>query len=114
MVFGFGYNFGDFIKSARMGGAMRPMVMPTGMPLISRDLRGIPVAIPRVDSVDNTFKQGGVPKYNKGGGVFGGENVSYFVDPVRPSGPQRFLSGSVVQSRVPMLAPRPMIFNVRM
>ena len=103
MVFGYGYNFGDMIKSARMGGAMRPMVMPTGMPLISRDLRGIPVAIPRIDSVDNTFKNGGVPK----------QNVSYFVDPVRPNGPQRFLSGSVVQSRVPMLAPRPMIFDVR-
>ena len=103
MVYGFGYNFGDMIKSARMGGAMRPMVMPTGMPLISRDLRGIPVAIPRVDSVDNTFKNGGVPI---GGGVF--EDIRNNI-----SDRKHFLSGSVVQSRVPMLAPRPMIFDVR-
>jgi len=99
MGFGFGYNFGDFIKGAKHGGAIKPMAMPTGLPIISRDLRGIPVAIPRLDRVDNTFKDGG--------GVY--PTVSYFVDQTR-----KFLSGSVVQSRIPMLSPRPMIFNVRM
>lgn len=77
------------------------------------------------------FKKGGtVKRYSNGGGVFAdfknnvsdrdhfkeggsvGQKTGWGFD--KPIGIYtQFLDGSVVQSRVPMLAPRPQIFNLR-
>jgi hypothetical protein len=78
-----------------------------------RDKKSKTRITPRRRSKNGTIKLvGGKGPNGQGGYNKGGVPGRNFFAPVERY--DTFLSGSVVQSRIPMLAPRPMIFNVRM
>ena len=100
MGWGFIDRIGEKLRQMKHGGTITPIVMPTGMPIIANSIRGIPTSIPQVDRI-GSFKDGGSAWADLKNNI---------------SDRNHFKEGSVVEvlaSRVPMLVPRPQIFNLR-